>query len=101
MVRRGDDIAYTSKYHSTTANGAFDINKIEAPMPKFDEVEWISIKDRQPESPAMWVICYAILPGNRKDYWIAQYIQDKWTSRYTDFKSEYITHWMYLPEEPR
>lgn len=64
-------------------------------------MQWIDIKDGLPESPAMWVICYAVLPGNLKDYWMAQYYQDKWHSQYKGFKPEYITHWIYLPREPK
>lgn len=64
-------------------------------------MDWINIKDSLPLSPAMFVVCYAELPGNRTDYWIAQYINDKWVSQYKGFEPKYITHWMYLPREPK
>lgn len=63
--------------------------------------EWIKCSDRLPENG---IPCLVFAPEYDVDgYSIATYTngRKKWTDNHFTFITEYVTHWMPLPEPPK
>ena len=60
--------------------------------------EWISVKDRLPEHGDI-VLCHT----KHDDLLVFQWCEmsHRWVDQYEDYRQEYITHWMPLPQPPK
>lgn len=60
--------------------------------------KWISAKDRLPEDGAI-VFCYT----KHDDWNVMQWSEflHRWADMYVDYRQEYVTHWMPLPQPPK
>lgn len=60
--------------------------------------KWISVKDRLPEHGDI-VLCHT----KHDDLLVFQWCEmsHRWVDQYEDYRQDYITHWMPLPQPPK